>query len=167
MASSTTDWSRVIRSVPNPQAPSAPSPTVGYLSDILAKLLLPPVVLIQAPFLLLLKLFQGSSGPQWSILRFLGVNAMRLNSTLTFWMPRPRSIEEDWGIPSEGKPIRDAISNGELDFEVVRLDPIGSGLRKGIADVKGIDVTTTPGFWVRPTGARRDKVILYIHGGRV
>lgn len=165
MAGPTTDFSKVIRSISDPQAPSAPSPTVGFLSETLAKLLLPPVVLIHAPFLVVLKLLQGESGPKWSFLRFIGVNALRLNSVLTFWLPRPRSDEEQWGIPSEGKPLRDAINNGELEFEVVKLDPIEPSLRKGIADVKGVEVTSTPGFWVRPTGVRRDKVILYIHGG--
>lgn len=61
--------------------------------------------------------------------------------------------------------MRDAINAGELDFEVVKLEPIGRDLIKGIADVKGIEPTTTPGFWVRPKGASREKVILYIHGG--
>ena len=165
MVRSATDYSKVIQAVPDPQAPSAPSPTVGFLSEALTKLLLPPVVLIHAPFLVLLKLFQGESGPKWSFLRFIGVNALRLNSVLTFWMPRPRSDEEQWGIPTEGKALREAINNGEVEFEVVKLDPIETTLRKGIADVKGVEVTSTPGFWVRPTGVRRDKVILYIHGG--
>lgn len=159
------DYTKVIRTVPDPQAPSAPSPTVGFLSETLAKLLLPPVVLIHAPFLVVLKLFQGDSGPKWSFLRFIGVNALRLNSVLTFWVPRPRSDEEQWGIPTEGKALREEINTGEVDFGVVKLDPIDPSLRTGIADVKGVEVTSTPGFWVRPTGVRRDKVILYIHGG--
>lgn len=162
----TVDYTRAIRQSPDASVQSAPSPAVGFLSELLVKLLLPPAMLLQSPFLILVKLLKRRNAPKWSVLRFLGISAMRLNTVLlTPWMPRPRSEEEQWGLPAEGKPYRDAITSGELDFEVVKLDPIAPELRKGIADVKGVETTSTPGFWVRPNGVRKDKVILYIHGG--
>lgn len=162
----TVDWERAIRTTPDRKAPSAPSRPVGFLSDLLVKLLLPPVVLLHVPVLALVRLWHGKRGPKWSFVRLVGVNMMRLNTVmLNVWFPRPRPHEEEWGIASEGKPIRDAISNGDLDMEVVKLDPVGPELRKNVADVKAIEGATIPGFWVKPKGVKTDKVILYIHGG--
>jgi hypothetical protein len=72
---------------------------------------------------------------------------------------------EQWGIPADGKPYRDAISDGSITFEVVKLQPVSAELRKGIANVPAVKGEVTPGFWFKSKEASNEKVILYIHGG--
>ena len=165
MASDTVDYTRAIRPTPDKHAKTAPRPIIGFLTDLLAKILLPPLLLAELPYLLYIKLFKRSA-PRWSFSRLIGTNVMRLNGLLVSpWLPQPRSEQEQWGIPADGQPYREAISNGEIDFEVVKLDPVGDKYRKGIANVPAVKGEATPGFWLRPKRSTSDQVILYIHGG--
>jgi hypothetical protein len=162
------DHARAIRSTPDEKAQSSPHPIIGSLINILSKLLIPPILLAELPFLIYTRLLRRRSSPKWSFLKLIGVNVMRINGlVLSPWMPQPYPEQEQWGIPSGGRPYRDEISSGELEYEVVKLDPVGDDMRKGIADVPQVRPQSTPGFWFKSKGGRTDKVILYIHGGYV
>jgi hypothetical protein len=166
MRSDEVDYSRAIRSTPDEKARSAPRPIVGIVKDLLAKVLMPPLVLAELPYLIYLKLFKSKTSPQWSFLRLVVVNSMRLTSwVFNTTIPQPRSEQEQWGIPSDGEPYKEAIRKGEIEFEVVKLDPVNDSMRKGIANVPAVKGELTPGFWFRPKGVKTDQVILYIHGG--
>ena len=166
MRSDEVDYSRAIRSTPDEKARSAPRPILGIVKDLLAKVLMPPLVLAELPYLIYLKLFKSKTSPQWSFLRLVVVNSMRLTSwVFNTTIPQPRSEQEQWGIPSDGQPYKEAIRKGEIEMEVVKLDPMDESMRKGIADVPAVQGELTPGFWFRPKGVKTDQVILYIHGG--
>jgi acetyl esterase/lipase len=165
MTSDTVDYTRAIRSTPDKHAKTAPRPIIGFLTDLLAKILLPPLLLAELPYLIYIKLFKRTA-PKWSFSRLVGTNVMRINGMFVSpWLPQPRSQQDQWNIPTDGEPYREAISRGEIDFEIVKLDPVDNKLRKGIADVPAVKGEATPGFWLRPKGSKSDKVILYIHGG--
>jgi hypothetical protein len=166
MRSDEVDYSRAIRSTPDEKARSAPRPIVGIVKDLLAKVLMPPLVLAELPYLIYIKLFKRETSPQWSFLRLVVVNSMRLTSwVFNTTIPQPRSEQEQWGIPSDGQPYKEAIRKGEIAFEIVKLNPVDESMRKGIADVPAVKGELTPGFWFRPKGVKTDQVILYIHGG--
>lgn len=166
MGSDEVDYSRAIRSTPDHRAKSAPYPIVGMIKDLLAKVIMPPLVLAELPYLIYLKLFKRSTSPPWSLLRLVIVNSMRLTSwVFNTTIPQPRSKEEQWGIPSDGKPFREAISKGDITMEVIKLVPVDDSMRKGIANVPAVKGELTPGFWFRPKGVKTEQVIFYIHGG--
>jgi len=166
MRSDEVDYSRAIRSTPDAKARSAPRPIVGIVKDLLAKVLMPPLVLAELPYLIYIKLFKRKTSPQWSFLRLVVVNSMRLTSWIfNTTIPQPRSEQEQWGIPSDGEPYKEAIRKGDITMEVVKLDPVDDSMRKGIANVPAVKGELTPGFWFRPKGVQTDQVILYIHGG--
>jgi acetyl esterase/lipase len=168
MGSDEVDYSRAIRPTPDKSARSAPRPIMGMIKDLLTKLLMPPLVLAELPYLIYLKLFKRQSSPPWSLMRLVVINSMRLSSwVFNTTIPQPRSEQEQWGIPSDGEPFREAIRNGEIDFEVVKLNPVDDSMRRGIANVPAVKGALTPGFWFRPKGVKTDQVILYIHGGWV
>jgi acetyl esterase/lipase len=168
MTKDTVDYTRAIRSTPDPKAKSSPRPLISYLTDILSKLLTVPILVAELPYLFYTRLFKRQSSPEWSFTRLLGVNVMRIGALVSSpWLPQPRSEEEQWGIPADGQPYRDAISRGDLDFEVVKLEPVGDYMRKGIANVPQVLAQPTPGFWFKSKGGRTDKVIFHIHGGYV
>lgn len=166
MRSDEVDCSRAIRSTPDKSAKSAPLPVVGILKDLLAKLLMPPLLLAELPYLIYIKLFKRKTSPAWSFLRLVVVNSMRLTSwVFNTTIPQPRSEKEQWAIPSDGKPYKEAIRKGEIDFEVIKLEPVKDSMKKGIADVPAVKGELTPGFWFKPKEVKTDQVIFYIHGG--
>jgi len=168
MGSDEVDYSRAIRLTPDTKAKSAPLPIVGIMKDLLSKVLMPPLLLAELPYLVYIKVFKRKTSPPWSLLRLVVVNSMRLTSwVFSTTIPQPRSEQEQWGIPSDGKPYKEAISRGEIDFEVVKLHPVEDSMRKGIANVPAIKGEITPAFWFRPKGVKTDQIILYIHGGWV
>lgn len=168
MTTDNVDYTRAILSTPDKKARTSPRPIISFLTNLLSKLLIPPILLAELPYLIYLRIFKRQSSPEWSFLRLIGTNVMRINGLVSSpWLPQPYSEQDQWGIPTEGKPYRDEITSGDLGFEVVKLEPVKDALRKGIAGVAQVRAHPTPGFWFKAKGGRTDKVILYIHGGCV
>ncbi|WWD19495.1 hypothetical protein CI109_103956 [Kwoniella shandongensis] len=160
----------LIRALPDSSAPNAPSHLIYSLITSLTYVLYLSILPIYIPCLILIHFSTSRPFPTWSLDQRISTRLNKLRTNLfAYWIP-PNPYD-DWSIAPPGEAYREASERGEVELEVVDLEPVGEEWKKGIAKVEGVKGVTRPGFWTRPKGwddkkvKGEDKVILHIHGG--
>lgn len=115
--------------------------------------------------------------PSWQTFRvaiLIQTVKLLLWSKYALYLPEPH--REEWTVPKPITPLARQARRG-MEVERVVLDPVGSEMRRGVADVPRVQAVSRPGWMIWTGGRGKDqgvgldkavpgeKVLFYLHSG--
>ncbi|WVQ84893.1 hypothetical protein IAT38_007056 [Cryptococcus sp. DSM 104549] len=162
----------LIRAAPRADAPSAPSPAVYQLVTLVTYFIYLSILPIYILYLLALHVFTPRPFPSWTLSRRLSTRLVLLRTNLyARWIPP--APPDEWSVQPWEVYVA-AQDKGEVEVEVVKIQPVGDEWRQGLASVSGVESVERPGFMITPKEVKAkggapagagERIVLHIHGG--